>query len=149
MEGGQAVPGGAGLLTVDRQGQAVACAFTMNGPFGTGRMAPGLGMMIAAPPPAPDQSRLPLAALLAWNPYVKEFHFAAVAGGTGAETAVGTVAAQTLKQDMPLKDTVEAIGRWASGHHRPDLCRMVPQGCAIERCALPHRHRPARKRLRA
>lgn len=109
MEGGQPVPGGAGLLTVDSEGQAVACAFTMNGPFGTGRMAPGFGMMIAAPPPAPEQTRLPLAALLAWNPYVKEFHFAAVAGGTGAQAAVGTVAAQTLKQDMPLNETVNAV----------------------------------------
>ncbi|WP_152415335.1 gamma-glutamyltransferase [Caenispirillum salinarum] len=109
VEGGQPVPGAAGLLTVDPDGQAVACAFTLNGPFGTGRMAPGFGTMIAAPPPAPEQTRQPLAALLAWNPYVKEFHFAAVAGGTGAQTAVGTVAARTLKEDVPLGQAVEGV----------------------------------------
>jgi gamma-glutamyltranspeptidase/glutathione hydrolase len=109
VEGGQPLPGAAGLLTVDQTGAAVACTFTMNGPFGTGRMAPGFGMMIAAPPQAQDQSRQPLAALLAWNPHVKEFHFAAVAGGTGAETAAGTVAARSLREDMPLTQAVTSV----------------------------------------
>lgn len=101
-------------------------------------------MMIAAPPPAPEQTRQPLAVLLAWNPYVKEIYFGAVAGGTGAETAVGTVAAQTLKDDVPISQALNGVvgnrqdiaGQVSAAYcakgasSNPGLCRVVtdPRG---------------------
>ena len=45
-----ALPASAGLVVVDRNGMAVSCAFTMNNLFGTGRVAPGTGILLAAAP---------------------------------------------------------------------------------------------------
>lgn len=42
--------GSASIIAADVFGQAVACAFTMNGTMGMGRMAPETGIVIAAPP---------------------------------------------------------------------------------------------------
>ncbi len=42
--------GATGFAAVDRDGQAVACAVTMSGPFGSGRTAEGTGVTFAAAP---------------------------------------------------------------------------------------------------
>jgi gamma-glutamyltranspeptidase/glutathione hydrolase len=44
-------PSATGLVTMDAQGQGVACEFTMNAPFGSARIAPGTGIILA---PAPN-----------------------------------------------------------------------------------------------
>lgn len=106
-QGGAPLPGASGLFVVDKDGGAVTCALTMEGPFGAGRMAPGLGMMIAAPPPAANTTRLPVAALLAVNRNVKQVYFAGAAGGAAASAALGRVAALTLTQDVPVAQAVQ------------------------------------------
>lgn len=106
QQGGRPLPGGSGFVVVDNRGGAVACALTMNGAFGTGRMAPGTGMMIAAAPPQPSFSTLPLGVLMAFNPHVKEFHFAGAAGGAAAGAALGRVAALVLDEDVPVQEAV-------------------------------------------
>jgi gamma-glutamyltranspeptidase/glutathione hydrolase len=40
-------PPTAGLVSFDQFGQAVACTFSLGGPFGTGKMIPGTGIMQA------------------------------------------------------------------------------------------------------
>jgi gamma-glutamyltranspeptidase/glutathione hydrolase len=45
--------GATGLAAVDTQGQAVSCAVTMNGPFGSGHTAGATGVTLAASPAAP------------------------------------------------------------------------------------------------
>jgi gamma-glutamyltranspeptidase/glutathione hydrolase len=42
--------GATGFATMDSNGQAVACAVTMNGPFGSGRTAEGTGVTLARAP---------------------------------------------------------------------------------------------------
>jgi gamma-glutamyltranspeptidase/glutathione hydrolase len=42
--------GSTGFAAVDANGQAAACAVTMNGPFGSGRMAAGTGVVLGATP---------------------------------------------------------------------------------------------------
>ena len=42
------LPASTSLLTLDRNGNAVACAFTMNNLFGTGRVAPGTGIVLVS-----------------------------------------------------------------------------------------------------
>ncbi|HSK40921.1 MAG TPA: gamma-glutamyltransferase, partial [Arenibaculum sp.] len=42
-------PPTAGLAVLDGEGQAVACAFSMGGPFGTREMVPGTGIFLARP----------------------------------------------------------------------------------------------------
>ncbi|MDE2465411.1 MAG: gamma-glutamyltransferase, partial [Alphaproteobacteria bacterium] len=40
--------GAAGFAALDKTGQAVACAVTMNGPFGSAATVPGTGIVLAA-----------------------------------------------------------------------------------------------------
>jgi gamma-glutamyltranspeptidase/glutathione hydrolase len=95
------LPASAGLVTLDRNGQAVTCTFTMNNLFGTGRIAPGTGILLAAspgwmPPPL-------LASGIAWNPHLQAFR-AAVAGTgqEGAPLAVADEIMQTLHAPKPV-----------------------------------------------
>jgi len=75
------LPASTGWLTLDRTGRSVACVATMDNLFGTGRIAPGTGMLLAsAPRPLPL-----LAAALAWNPNLRGFRAAVT--GTGQEAA--------------------------------------------------------------
>lgn len=47
---GTALPASAGFAALDKNGGVVACAVTMNNLFGTGRIAPGTGVLLAASP---------------------------------------------------------------------------------------------------
>lgn len=47
---GAAPDSGAGFAVADRFGNLVACGFTLNGLFGTGRLAGATGVLLAAPP---------------------------------------------------------------------------------------------------
>jgi gamma-glutamyltranspeptidase/glutathione hydrolase len=75
------LPASAGFAALDRNGGAVACATSMNNLFGTGRIAPGTGILLAASPravPTPD-----LAAGIA----TAGDKFRAAVTGTGQEEA--------------------------------------------------------------
>jgi gamma-glutamyltranspeptidase/glutathione hydrolase len=82
------LPASTSFATLDRDGNAVVCVVTMDNLFGTGRMAPGTGIMLAASPasvPAPL-----LSAALVWNSNLHAFR--AAVGGTGQEGAPLAVA---------------------------------------------------------
>ena len=84
-----ALPASTTFATLDRDGNAVVCALSMNNLFGIGRIAPGTGIVLAASP-----SSVPpplLAAAIAWNPNLRAFH--AAVGGSGQEGAPIAVAA--------------------------------------------------------
>lgn len=104
------LPASTSFITVDQAGNAVACALTMNNLFGTGRMLPGTGFLLAAspatmPPPL-------LAAALAWNEPIHAFR-AAVAGSgqQAAGTAVAVAMFNTLRTQRPLPVPVPDPGR--------------------------------------
>ena len=61
-------PASTTFATLDRLGDAVVCALTMNNLFGTGRMVPGLGFLAAASPATVTPPLL--AAGMAWRPAV-------------------------------------------------------------------------------
>ncbi len=83
------LPASTTFATLDRDGNAVVCALTMNNLFGTGRIAPGTGIVMAA---SPDSVPPPLlAGAIAWNPNLGAFH--AVVGGSGQEGAALAAAA--------------------------------------------------------
>jgi gamma-glutamyltranspeptidase/glutathione hydrolase len=86
-----------GFAVLDRDGQAVVCAMTMNNLFGTGRMAPTFGLILAA---APGVGAVPPALpslLMVTNENLRAFRLAAVAsGGASAPVALGAVAARAL-----------------------------------------------------
>ncbi len=79
------LPASAGFATLDRNGGTVACAVTMNNLFGTGRIAPGTGILLAASPrvvPAPV-----LAAGIAYDSHSKAFRAAVTGTGQAAAAA--------------------------------------------------------------
>ena len=83
------LPASTTFATLDRDGNAVVCAITMDNLFGTGRIAPGTGIVLGA---SPASSTPPLlAAAVAWNPSVRGFR--AAVGGSGQEGAALAVAA--------------------------------------------------------
>ncbi|HEY1856898.1 gamma-glutamyltransferase [Acidocella sp.] len=75
---GKTLPASAAFMALDKNGGVVACATSMNNLFGTGRIAPGTGVLLAASPhdaPAPQ-----LAAGIAYD---DSLTFRAAATGTG------------------------------------------------------------------
>jgi gamma-glutamyltranspeptidase / glutathione hydrolase len=94
-------PASTTFATLDRDGNAVVCALTMNNLFGTGRMVPGMGFLLAASPARITPPML--AAGLAWNEHVHGFR--AETGGSGQEEAglaAGFAMAATLQTQVPL-----------------------------------------------
>lgn len=76
------------LAVLDREGMAVACAFTMNNLFGTGRIAPGTGVLLAAAPGIGQVRPAPLAAAVAHNPNLRAFRAAIAGSGQAAAPQV-------------------------------------------------------------
>ncbi|KAA2214555.1 gamma-glutamyltransferase [Teichococcus oryzae] len=83
-----ALPASTSLAILDREGNAVSCAFTLNNLFGTGRVLPQLGYLPAA---APNRGRVEpplLAAAIAHNTNLRAFRYA----GTGTGQAAAPIA---------------------------------------------------------
>jgi gamma-glutamyltranspeptidase/glutathione hydrolase len=83
------MPASTSFAVLDRGGNAVTCALTMGNLFGTGRIAPGTGILLAASPNTYGASML--AAGLVWNANLNGFR--ATVGGSGQEGAALAVAA--------------------------------------------------------
>ena len=112
--GGPVRPASAALTVLDRDGGAVACAFTMNNLFGTGRVAAGTGILLAAAPGAAPEPLL--AAGILHGARIAAFRAAAAASGQdGAAAAAG--AALAIARDAPA-DLAAALGNAASGPGR-------------------------------
>ncbi len=115
------LPGGLGALpastsfaTLDRNGDAVACALTMNNLFGTGRIAPGTGIVLAASPAA--ATRPLLSAAIVWNSHINRFRAAIGASGQdgaplAAAVAVTQVEAAGGPAALPLPTPPPEPGR--------------------------------------
>ena len=104
------LPASAAFATLDAQGNAVACAVTMNNLFGTGRIAPGTGILLAA---APGTGPPPLlAAGIAWNRSIHAFRAAVAGSGQNrAALAVAVGIANTLRAKTPMPEPVPEPGR--------------------------------------
>lgn len=92
------LPASAGLVVVDRDGMAVSCTFTMNNLFGTGRVAPGTGILLAAAPGIGQVQPPLLSAGIAVVPNTRGFRAAAAGSGqAGAPAAVGVALSGALR----------------------------------------------------
>jgi len=101
IEAGRA--GATSFIAVDRNGLAVACALGLNAPWGTGKVLPGTGMLIAAP--VTDES--PRAAgLVAVAPANGAFRLAASASGRAAPAALTQVALDILADRQEVQTAV-------------------------------------------
>ncbi|AHJ67389.1 Gamma-glutamyltranspeptidase [Granulibacter bethesdensis] len=111
------LPASTSFVTMDRDGNAVSCALTMNNLFGNGEVLPGTGILLAA---SPDRGPQPLlSAALAWNPAKDAFRAATAGSGQeGAPLAAGAAMANALRS------------REAIATKLPEPTRMNAIGCA-------------------
>jgi gamma-glutamyltranspeptidase/glutathione hydrolase len=101
------LPASTTWAALDRNGNAVVCSVSLDNLFGTGRIVPGLGFLLAA---SPASVPLPLhAAAVAWNEHLQAFR--AAVGGSGQAgaplaVAVGMINALNTGQAMaaPVPD---------------------------------------------
>lgn len=103
--------GSTGFTVATAGGDAVACAVTMNGPFGAGQLVPGTGITLPRAPDAPGYGLAPafLAPVLIANPNNGRFFFSgAAAGGPEAPAAAVDVAARTIVRGESLADAMVA-----------------------------------------
>ncbi len=104
------LPASTSFVTLDKDGNAVACVLSMDNLFGTGRVLPTLGFLLAASPAAVPT---PLyAAAIAWNEYTHAFHAAVSGSGqAGAPTAVAVGMLNALRTNQPMAALVPDPGR--------------------------------------
>ncbi len=104
------LPASTSFATLDKNGDAVVCSLSMDNLFGTGRMLPGLGILLGASPAVVTP---PLySAAIAWNDNVHAFR--AAAGGSGQQGAPMAVAVgmlNALRTNRPMAAEVPDPGR--------------------------------------
>lgn len=129
--GAGALPASTTLAVVDRDGMAVSCAFTMNNLFGTGRVAPGTGVLLAAAPGIGAVRPPALAAAVVHNPNIRAFRATIAGSGQAAASQVvsggvaamlrGADAASALAQaPEPGRGVAVTCPRYLPG--APDAC---------------------------
>jgi gamma-glutamyltranspeptidase/glutathione hydrolase len=80
--------GSAGFIVMDREGSAAACTVSMNRPFGSGKMIPGMGFLAVRPPQDAATALLGMVPMVIANHNIKQAFMAA----TGAGDALAPVA---------------------------------------------------------
>ncbi|UPY36814.1 gamma-glutamyltransferase [Sediminicoccus sp. KRV36] len=137
------LPASAGLMVYDRDGNAVTCAFTMNNLFGTGRIAPGMGFLMAAAPGVGRVEPPLLSAAIGWSPNLRAFRMAVAGSGqeSAAMAVAGPVAAQMLRDanaeaavqivPEPGRSQIGMCPRYLPGW--PSLCTTLsdPRGAGV------------------
>ncbi len=93
-----------GFVTADRNGDMVACAVTMNTLFGSRRMVPGSGVILA---PGPNEQGVDFTALgpvILANPYTNHTYFAgAASGGEAGISALANVFLRVNEAEQQLE----------------------------------------------
>ena len=102
-------PATTSFLAADPQGNAVACAVTMNSSFGTGRVVPGTGVLLAAAPGTGGRGPVGLAPMLMVNENSQEFRMAASAnGGAVAPSVLASTILNVVEGEMRVGDAIAA-----------------------------------------
>ena len=98
------------FVVLDRKGGAVACALTMDNLFGTGRVAPGTGIVLGASPTAKPEPLL--TAAIAWNGSRDAFRAAVGASGQNRAALAGAAGLlQAMAGELPPRSPVPDPGR--------------------------------------
>lgn len=147
--GAPQLPASSSLVTLDREGNAISCAFSLNNLFGTGRVLPQMGFLLAA---APDVGRVEpplLAAALAHNTSLRAFRYAGAASGqAAAPIALALPAARHLLNGTPLADAVASVpepgranaiacGRYLPGSAAQCAAATDPRGAGLAVMGTP------------
>jgi gamma-glutamyltranspeptidase / glutathione hydrolase len=109
-------PSATGLVAIDNEGRGVACEFTMNAPFGSARIAPGTGIILA---PAPNAQGAGFSALgpimLASDDSGRLYFAAASSGGVPGDIAKARLFDAVRNQNQPLDAAMQAGRLFADG----------------------------------
>lgn len=109
-------PSAASVVAIDSDGVAVACAFTMNAPFGAARMAQGTGIILA---PAPNDQGIGFSALapvMVGSKFNGEVYFlSGAAGGTPGALAEALVLDGVMRRALPLDQAMQLPRAYDSG----------------------------------
>lgn len=123
---------GASIVAVDNRGRTVACSFTMNGPFGSGVIAPGTGILLAKLPGA-ARADVPTVTVMANE--VNGFTFFAAAGSGETPGVVARVALDTIVAGEENMVSAVALPR-AFNTGNPDITLVESAMPDAERAAL-------------
>ncbi|MEE8189433.1 MAG: gamma-glutamyltransferase [Kiloniellales bacterium] len=116
----------AGFVVGDQWSNAVACSFTMNRLFGSGRIAESTGILLAAPPRSQNDGSTSLVAVVVGNTNTGDIRFAGTAGeGAMAATALVQVMLETVEAEAQL-DAALALPRLHHGG-APDVVLLEPR----------------------
>lgn len=104
-----ALPASTSFVVMDHTGEVVSCAVTMGNLFGTGRIAPGTGVVLAASPAAVPPPLL--AAGLVWNTHIHALRAAVAASGQNAAGLAAGVALAAAVHGAPPTTEAPNPGR--------------------------------------
>lgn len=99
----------AGLLTMDSDGNAVTCTFSMNNLFGTGRVVEGTGVLLAAAPNMGTVPPAPLAVGIVTNRDLRSFRMASAGTGQQAAGIAAATMLSTALHRQPFENGFAAI----------------------------------------
>jgi len=132
------LPASTGFAVLDREGNSVACAVTMGNLFGTGRIAPGTGILLGAAP-RPGATPL-LAAAMAWNANLRGFRAAVTGSGqdgaalavaAGLSNALGSTAAMPAPVPEPGRANAIACSRYLPDSEGTCTWATDPRGAGL------------------
>ncbi len=126
---------GGGFVVADRDGQGVACQTSLGDLFGSRKLIPGMGMLLAQGTVSPSS----LGPMLVVAHNVHEFRYAVTsAGGEGGLAGLAGVASKSVIDERPLVEAVKAeagrrivsIGCPKGLPPHPDSCQVAvdPEG---------------------
>ena len=131
-------PAASSFAVVDSRGMGVICLTTMNNLFGTGRIAPEMGIFLAAAPQEPDLRASSLAPVMLVNHVNQQLFFAAAAtGGATAPSALAELMLGVLFEDQAGQ---QALARPRLHHGGiPDRVWLEPGVPPATRAALENK----------
>ncbi|MFD2206195.1 gamma-glutamyltransferase [Kiloniella antarctica] len=136
-------PYAAGFAVIDRYNNSVACSFTLNGLFGSGRMAQNTGIVLPAPPrSAADGIDTLISVVVANDPTKFSRYAGTAAGGAVGPSALGKVMADILLAKQELKTSQKASRLHHSG--KPDVVFYEEKSDASLVAALKEKGHDAR-----
>ena len=102
-------PWSASIVVIDKDQNAVACNFTLNELFGSGRVVPGTGIILAASPNEKGENAYNTGPMMWASRNNKSLYYlAAASGGVTAPTALAQVFLRTVVDKQSLNDAVAA-----------------------------------------
>ncbi len=102
-------PSAVSFAVMDVTGGAVACTLTMNNAFGTGRMAEGTGIILAAAPDSNGRTSTPVGPALLTSEFFDRAYMAiAASGGVTAPTALTNVLVRAASGPETLSESMTA-----------------------------------------